>query len=522
MRFRLDIPSTLAYLYKPFLPLLKRISVRRRGERRYQPRDINVPDGYAVDLVAGGFIAPVHGCFDEAGQMYVCEAGHKSGTPPRVWRVDTTTGEREIHYELPTERWVKTGALTGACWHDGDLYLANTDTISRLRADGTLEDLVTGLPGRGDHQTNHPIVGPDGKLYWGQGCVTNLGIVGADNFGYEWLADNPTVCDVPARDVVLTGRNYEYRNVFGSLGEVVHSGAFVPFGTQTQPGQVIPGSDKPSGAILRCNLDGSELETVAWGLRNPFGLAFAPDGRLFATEHGSDERGGRFVVGDPDDLYEIIDGAWYGWPDFASGIRLDDRHWGDGGQGREPVLAEFPTEHPPRPAAMFETHTAANGLDFSRSAAFGFEGQAFVALFGDLAPITTPRQVVPAGFSVVRVDPSTGEVTDFAVNRRAGPASKLFHGGFERPSHCAFGPDGALYVIDFGEIKIAPELGAIRMKQGTGAVWRIRRTAGPIGDRPAAPQRIPFYPIQAGVVAALALSGIALVVGLLRRLIRRR
>ncbi len=378
-------------------------------------------------------------------------------------------------------------------------------------ADGALVDLVTGLPGRGDHQTNHPLIGPDGRLYWGQGCVTNLGVVGADNFGYEWLAENPTICDVPARDVVLAGTNFEYRDVLGSLGDTVRSGAYVPFGAETHPGQVIPGSDKPSGAIMRCNLDGSGLETVAWGLRNPFGLAFAPDGRLFATEHGSDERGGRFIVGDPDDLYEITDGTWYGWPDFASGIRLDDPHWGNGGQGRAPVLRDFPDDHPPMPVATFETHTAANGLDFSRGADFGFEGQAFVALFGDLAPVTTPRQIVPAGFKLVRADPATGEVVDFAVNRRTGPASKLFHGGFERPSHCVFGPDGALYVIDFGEIKIAPELGAIRMKQGTGAVWRIRRVGDTVGDLPARPQRVPMYPIQAGLIGALVVGGIALV-----------
>jgi hypothetical protein len=27
-----------------------------------------------------------------------------------------------------------------------------------------------------------------------------------------------------------------------------------------------------------------------------------------------------------------------------------------------------------------------------------------VALFGDLAPVTTPRQVVPAGFKIVRIE----------------------------------------------------------------------------------------------------------------------
>ncbi|MDP9473832.1 MAG: PQQ-dependent sugar dehydrogenase, partial [Chloroflexota bacterium] len=53
---------------------------------------------------------------------------------------------------------------------------------------------------------------------------------------------------------------------------------------------MIKGDVKCNGAVLRCTPDGSDLELVAWGLRNPYGIAFHPDGRLFATEHGSDER----------------------------------------------------------------------------------------------------------------------------------------------------------------------------------------------------------------------------------------
>jgi predicted signal transduction protein with EAL and GGDEF domain len=47
------------------------------------------------------------------------------------------------------------------------------------------------------HQGGDLQFGPDGKLYWGQGCVTNMGVVGADNFRFEWLATFPEVC-VPA------------------------------------------------------------------------------------------------------------------------------------------------------------------------------------------------------------------------------------------------------------------------------------------------------------------------------------
>ena len=517
----LDLASALAYAYAPILPILKKLKIKRVGSRDHNPADILVPPGYAVEVVATGFNTPVHCAFDEAGSCYVIECGHKIEARPRILKVNTRTGACETFFEWPEERWIMTGAVTGACWHDGYLYVTNTDTVSRIGPDGRLEDIVTDLPGRGDHQTNYPVVGLDGKLYFGVGSATNMGVVGADNFAYEWLPRFPDFHDVPARDIVLAGRDYEYRDVLGDVRQKVRSGAFVPFGVETTAGQVIKGSVKCSGSILRCNLDGSDLEVVAWGLRNPYGIAFHPDGRLYATEHGSDERGGRYIVGDLDDFYAIQEGAWHGWPDFASGIRLDDPRWGNGGQGREPVLAEFPDPNPPKPVTSFEPHVGANGMDFSRDPVFGFEGQAFVALFGDVAPVTAPRQTTPAGFKVVRVDPVTGRITDFAVNRIAGPASKLPHAGFERPSHCQFGPDGALYVVDWGELEIAPEAGGIRMQAGTGTLWRIRRTGELTGDEPPRPMIVPLYGLQALGVVGGAL-GVALGLRwLARRLVSR-
>ena len=515
----LDLPSLLAYAYAPLLPVLKWLKFRRAGPRGHNPRDILLPAGYAAEVVATGFNTPVHCTFDERGFCYVVECGHKIEAQPRILKVDPATGRHETFLELPAERWIKTGAVTGACWHGGHLYVTNTDTLFRVGPGGAIEDLVTGLPGLGDHQTNHPVVGPDGRLYFGQGSATNAGVVGADNFAYEWLPHFPRFHDVPGQDVTLVGRNYDFRNVLGNLSETVGSGAYVPFGTETRPGQVIAGDVKCSGAILRCEPDGGNLEVVAWGLRNPYGLAFAPDGRLFATEHGLDERGARYIVGDLEDFYEIVEGAWYGWPDFASGIRLDDPAWGAGGQGREPVLAAHPDPHPPRPFVTFAPHAGPNGVDFSRSAAFGFAGDAFVALFGDLTPVTTPRLASPVGFNVVWVDMQARRVVDFAVNRIAGPASKLPHEGFERPSHCQFGPDGALYVVDWGEIEIAPEAGGVRMQAGTGTLWRIRRTGGPAGEAPPRPVVVPAYALQALLAGLAGAAGLA---ALAAWLVRRR
>ncbi|HXH20964.1 MAG TPA: PQQ-dependent sugar dehydrogenase [Dehalococcoidia bacterium] len=516
----LDLPGWLAYAYKPVLPLLEKLHVSRRGTREHNPADILLPEGYVAELVASGFDAPDHCCFDGQGACYVFESGHKVEQPPRILKVDPDSRTYEVFFELPRERWIPTGAVTGGCWHEGHLYVCNTDTLSRIGPDGRIDDIVTGLPGLGDHQANYPVAGPDGKLYFGVGSATNAGVVGPDNAGYEWLPKHPQVHDVPARDLVLRGLDFASRNVLGSLTETVATGAFVPFGTPTSPGHVVRGNVKCSGSVLRCEPDGSGLEVVAWGLRNPYGIAFAPDGKLYVTEHGSDERGARYIVGDPDDFYQIEAGRWYGWPDFASGIRLDDAYWGDAGKAREPVLQEFPEPQPPRPVLSFEPHAAANGFDFCRDGRFGFAGDAFVALFGDLFPLTTTREATPAGFKVVRIDMKTLTALDFAVNRIAGPASKLPHAGFERPSHCAFGPDGCLYVVDSGEIDLAPERGGIRMKQGTGSLWRIRRVALETGELPPKPATWPVNVIPL-LAAPLAIVVAALVVGALLRRRRR-
>lgn len=521
----LDLPRYLAWVTKPVMPLVERFGMKvpRRGGRGFDPADVLLPSGYRAEVVASGLSAPVMTTFGPDGAAYVVESGHKVDDPPRIRRVDPDTGALTTAHEFTGADWVETGAVTGAAFVGTSLVVTNTDRVVRIDADGTRSTIVDGLPGRGDHQTNHPLLGPDGKIYFAVGSATNSGVVGSDNAAYAWLKENPDVHDVPARDVVLAGVNYEDRDVLGDLSRAVRTGAFVPFGTETHPGQVIPGNVKASGAVLRCDPDGADLEVVAWGLRNPYGLAFAADGRLFATEHGMDARSKRHILGDFDDLYEIKDGHWYGWPDFASGIRLDDPRWGEGGQGREPVLAEFPEPQPPMPVVSFEPHAAANGLSISPGGAFGFAGQAFVALFGDLAPITTPRLGTPVGFKVVRVDLEARRIVDFAVNRIHGPASKLPHRGFERPSHCAFGPDGALYVTDFGEIDIAPEKAGIRIQAGSGALWRIRRDESiPAGSTPPEPLVVPFYVAQYAAWAALLAAGVVAAVAVVRRLGRRR
>ncbi|HYG67893.1 MAG TPA: PQQ-dependent sugar dehydrogenase, partial [Anaeromyxobacteraceae bacterium] len=346
----------------------------------------------------------------------------------------------------------------------------------RVAPDGRFEPVASGLPSLGDHHTNGPAIGPDGWIYFGQGTATNSGVVGPDNADYGWLRRHREFHDTPCADATLAGANYVAKDP--TTGTEVTTGAFLPFGTPGEAGRVVKGAVPCSGAILRVRPEGGAVELVAWGLRNPFGLAFDPRGRLFATENGYDVRGSRPVWGAPDVLWEIRPGAWYGWPDHAGGEPVaTERFQPPGGEVPKKLLARDPGRPPP-PSALLGVNSSSNGLDFSRSERFGFEGEAFVAQFGDLTP-ATGKVVAPVGFKIVRVDPATGVIRDFAANRGEtnGPASRLGHGGLERPVAVRFDPSGdALYVVDFGVMTVGEKGPEPRAE--TGVLWRIVREGG--------------------------------------------
>jgi glucose/arabinose dehydrogenase len=449
--------------------------------RGLQPADIAVPAGYSIQPVASGLTFPTGVTFDAAGRPHVVEAGYAYGevwTTPRLLRL-----EADGHLTTVATGG-RNGPWTGAVFHEGAFYVAEGGELEggrilRITPDGEITPLVADLPSRGDHHTNGPAVGPDGWLYFAIGTYTNSGVVGEENARFGWLKRFPREHDVPCRDVTLTGVNFESRDALnGGSRNRVRTGAFVPFGTATTPGQVVPGRAPCSGAVLRVRADGGSPELVAWGFRNPFGLAFTPDGRLYATDNSYDDRGSRPVHGAGDLLWAVTPGTWYGWPDFHGDRPLDDGdHFDPPGKPRPRLLLAQHPNRPPKPAAVLDVHASANAFDFSRSPAFGHAGQAFIPLFGDQAPVVG-KTWAPVGFKVVRVDPLSGVIHDFAVNRGQtnGPASWLGRGGLERPIAARFDPAGtALYVVDFGVMTMTAK--GAEPRRETGVLWRITGAA---------------------------------------------
>jgi glucose/arabinose dehydrogenase len=404
--------------------------------------------------VAGGFNFPTSITVDDNGTWYVAESGLPFGGAPPGGRVLRLNGD---------ERTVLLDGLkppvNGLTYHDGYLYVTeggHPARISRLPIDGgEAETVLDGLPGPGNYQTNMVAFGPDGKLYFSQGAMTNTGIIGLDAYDLGWLKRLPHEHDLPGLEVELRGVSMETTDPFNEGGHVT-TGAFTQFGTVQPEGTRVPAALPCTSAVMRSDPDGSNLELVAWGVRNGFGLLFLPDGRLICTDQGSDDRGSRPVGNVPELMYEIIEGRWYGWPDFIGGVPISDpRFKPEVGEAPEFILSNHDELPAPEPAVLeITTHAAACKMANTP------DGRIVIALFGDEIPMVAPSGP-KAGRALGVVDPS-----DWSYEEIKTPDLK-------RPIDVKFDADGDLYVLDFGLFE--PTKTTMEAIPGSGGIWKAPR-----------------------------------------------
>ena len=469
------------------------------GAESHAAPDIQVPDGFRAVRVVQGLDYPSAMTWDAEGSLYILES-HTVPVPLTTRRILKVVGEHleEIKME---GAGAPTGVIAvGLTFHDGWLYLSHEEKdgtfgISRLRpAGGATEAVVRGMPAQGDHDVNYIAFGPDGTMYFGLGSATNSGVVSShDPVNAKWLAKLPTARDIPCRDVVLTGETFTDDNATTpASGDTATTGAYQKYGSAGATR--LAGEALCTGSIYKLAPGARTPELVAWGFRNPVALAVDTGGQLFVGMHGADIRGTRPVMDDPDAIYRVRAGAWYGWPDYSAALLpLTDPRYLPPAQymspGHDRVAPVFDLAasglQPPDPSLLVtptDPHAALGGMTFvPASGPFSrWAGQLLISEMGDFKPTTDPVHAdAHTGFQVEVVDVATGRRSVFARNRGTGPAlpaSTLdLQEAFERPVDVKIGPDGNVYVLDFGVFRSTKTAANVMPK--TGKVFRIEPAA---------------------------------------------
>jgi glucose/arabinose dehydrogenase len=134
----------------------------------------------------------------------------------------------------------------------------------------------------------------------------------------------------------------------------------------------------PRASVQVMDLDGSDQEMFAYGLRNPVGLDFHPVTReVYVTVNERDGLGDGLV---PDFFTRVREGEFYGWPyAYLKPELLDPRHTRNGKSSKPDLVEETKT-----PDVLFEAHSAALGLAFYSGKTFPekYRNGGFVAFRG--------------------------------------------------------------------------------------------------------------------------------------------
>lgn len=287
----------------------------------------------------------------------------------------------------------------------GDSVFSLYDRDGDLKADeGSKEFLFTGISGaQHDHGIHAVVFGPDGKLYFNFG---NSGKQLKDKAG------NPVV---------------------------------------DKAGNTVNDSRKPyqEGMVFRCNLDGSDVETLGWNFRNNWEVCVDSFGTMWQSDN--DDDGNRGVR-----INYVMEFGNYGYKDEFTGAGWQTP--------RTNLEAEIPLRH----WHLNDPGVVPNLLQTGAGSPTG------ICIYeGDLLPEIFRNQLIhcDAGPNVVRAyvtKPDGAGYQAEIVNVLEGARDKWF-----RPSDVCVAPDGSLIIADWYD----PGVGGHR--QGDPERGRIFRVAPP-------------------------------------------
>lgn len=296
---------------------------------------------------------------------------------------------------------------------DGDFVV---DKVTPLLEDSASDSRRTQL-GLAQDILKHAVglaYSPDGTMYISDsGRISTLTDTNNDGF-----LDTLTPI-VEGLVTLRTAGNSNNGIAFGPDGKL-----YVGVGATTDHG---PLKEPMEAVILRMNPDGSDLEVFASGLRNPYDLAFTPDGDLFTADNNPSIIDQQLPYLLPEELNHIRQGLNYGFPD-SYGRMISD--------GSEPPVTEF---YP---------SVASSGLTFAGTKfPEPFANGLFVAQWGTGSDDAISRNI-DNGYAVVFV-PLDEKVNGTFHSDWLNFADFSHSEQTLRPIDVTMGPDGALYIAEF-------------------------------------------------------------------------
>jgi aldose sugar dehydrogenase len=347
------------------------------------------------------------------------------------------------HHEYRIETVIDRGQGLRVPWSvdflpDGRMLVADRPGDLRIFESGRLGRVIEGTPevrnrGQGGLMgvAPHPRFAENGWIYlsFSEGLIRNdrshgfTKIVRGRIKDGAWT-DQETIYEVKPEFYQPSDLHFGCRLVFQPAGDQAYY-LFFPTGERGYA-QFAPDLGRPNGKVHRLfddgrvpednpfaaeAKDGMALGSIwSYGHRNPQGLVFDLEGRLWDTEHGP--RGG-------DELNLVLKGRDYGWPRVSFGINYNN----------SPLTTPWPGETSDivMPVDRWLPSIGACGLDVVR-------GDAFPGWKGDL---------VAGGLSGQNVDRfklSSGE------SPRVLEREELVH-GLGRVRDVVCGPDGSIYVV---------------------------------------------------------------------------
>jgi quinoprotein glucose dehydrogenase len=292
------LTSTLLAAEEAFTPALAPAS----EEAQQQITAFKVASGFQAEVAAAEpeVANPIAFCFDERGRIFVCETYRANkATPDNRGHIQWL--EQDLAAQTIEDR---AGYIRRNFPNDLNRFTDGHDRVRMLEdrdADGRYEtasvfadgfnEIVDGL-GSG-------ILVRGGDVFYA--CIPNL-----------WkLRDTKGVGRADER----TSLHYGYGVRWALYGHDLHGLCLGPDGklyySVGDRGFNVSAAGKnyvmpDRGAVFRCNLDGSDFEVVATGLRNPQELAFDKYGNLFTGDNNSD-------AGDKARWVFVVEGADTGW-----------------------------------------------------------------------------------------------------------------------------------------------------------------------------------------------------------------